>query len=456
MTINRIDEGALECGTPDGLRLGFPTGISTRRFSSADTVSIRNSEGIVIDASGETTSWPIEKFIEHEGDMVAVGPWLENSRPFDEVPVDLKMIIRLLPAVRAIRAAGYPLNGLYSRAVRWLPDGGILIYPPKLASWVRELNPDNESVQAWEKWVHPDHQGEAAWSFTLGVLAWRSLTGVDPFADETGEARRERIRRGALPPLEALTPGVDEGAAALIRKSLIESENKIPSLEEWEGLIDLWRRKGIVSDLSGTEIEERKAQAARKAGTIERELKARRWFRKSGWKLFTIIIVTAALLLFVSSPIRKALETPVTAGMTPLQVAETYYGAIDAMDSAIMNDCLARKTGKDDIRLIDTVFVTTKVRQGYEGLGDPPRASDWIRDGKPELLAGVWPWGVTDLELKELTNSRIEARYLLWTPPGGGTEGETTAWSISRTDILSFTEGRKSWEINAIDRITED
>ena len=456
MTITRIDDGALECETFDGLRLGFPTGISTRRFSSADTVSIRNSEGIIIDVSGTTTSWPIEKFIEYEGDMVAVGPWLENSRPFDMAPVDITMISRLLPAVRAIRAAGYPLKGLYSRAIRWLPDGGVLIYPPKLAAWVLELNPDNESSQTREQWVHPDLQGEAAWSFTLGVLAWRTLTDVDPFADETGEARRERIRRGALPPLDSLTPGVDEAAAALIRKALIGTEDEIPTLEDWEGLIDLWRRQGIVSDLTDEEISERKTRAARRAGTIERELSTRRWFRKSGWKLFTAIAVTGTVLALVSSPIRKALETPVTAGMTPMQVAETYYGAIDAMNSAIMNDCLAKKTGKDDIRLIDTVYVTTKVRQGYEGLGDPPRASDWIRDGKPELPAGVWPWGITDLELKELTGGRIEARYQIWTPPAGGSEGGINAWSVSRIDILNFTEARKSWEISAISRITED
>ena len=450
MRIEQLDEWALKCMTDDGPKLGFPTGIATRRFSSADTVAIRNSQGIVIDSAGKTTPWPIEKFIEHEGNMVAVGPWLEGSRPFNDAVVDLKMLSRLQPAIRVLKAAGFPLKGLYSSAIRWLADGGVLIYPPKLAEWVRELNQD-------EKWIHPDRQGEAAWSYSLGVLAWQIITGVDPFADETGEARRERIRRAVLQPLDALRPGVHQQAEVTIRGALLEvDEEMVPNLDEWDKLIRRWQREGIVSDLTESEIEDRKFRAGRKSGNVERELRARRWFRNSGWKLLTAIAASAAVLAFISAPIRKALETPITAGMNRFQVAEVYYSAIDAMDSQLMDDCLAKKVGKDDVRLVDTVFVTTKVRQGYEGTGEMPIASDWIESGKPDLPAGMWPWGISDLKISDLGGDRIEARYNIWTPPVEGREAEISAWSTSRIDILSFIEGRKSWEISNIDRTTVD
>ena len=142
--------------------------------------------------------------------------------------------------------------------------------------------------------------------------------------------------------------------------------------------------------------------------------------------------------------------------MMPIEVAETYYNAISTMDSEIMEDCLSKKTGKDDVRLVTTIYVTNKMRQGYEGISDPPRASIWIKNGKPELPEGIWPWGISDLILKEFDDGRIKAQYLLWTPPEGGTQSNETTWSVSRTDILSFTEGRKSWEINTIERTTED
>ncbi len=450
MTVNKIDNGALQYHAPDGVFLGIPTGISTRRFSSADTVAIRKSEGIIISGAGEISSWPIERFIEFEGDMIALGPWLEESKPFEKEDFTPEMIARLLPAIRLLKSAGFPMNGLYSKAVRWLSDGGILIYPPKLVAWMVELNQDSRM------WIHPDRKGDSAWSFSLGVLAWQVLTGSDPFAGETDEARRERIRLGILPPLESLAPGVTQNAEILIRKALTGPEETAPTLEDWGSFIKLWLHEGIVSALPETELQERKARARDKADGIEKKLRNRRWFRKSGWKLLVSVAVIAGVLAFISAPIRKALEAPVTAGMPPMEVAETYYRAIDDMDSEIMDDCLAKKIGKDDVRLITTVYVTSKMRQGYEGIGDPPLASDWIKDGKPELSEGIWPWGISDLTLKQLNDGRIEARYRFWTPPEGGTEGGAASWSVSRIDILHFTQGRKSWEISGIQRTTEE
>jgi len=450
MKISSIDNGALECVTSDGLRLGFPTGISTRRFSSADTVAIRNSEGIIIHGSGEITSWPIERFIDFEGDMVALGPWLAETRTFESEPVSMEMIRRLIPGILSLRSAGYPMNGLYSRAVRWLPDGGVLIFPPKLAAWMGELNQDSHT------WVHPDLEAEAAWSFSLGVMAWQALTGTDPFAGETEESRRERIRGGILPPMDALIPGIKDEAEDFIRRALIGSGTQVPSLDDWADFIDLWRREGLVSTLSESEIQERQNRAAVKAEGIEKKLRTRRWFRKSGWKLLISAAVTAGILAFISAPIKKVLETPVTAGMTTMEVAATYYNAINEMDGETMDDCLARKVGKDDVRLINTIYVTTKMRQGYERIGEPPKASDWIKNGKPDLPEGVWPWGISDLTLEELKDGRIEAHYRLWTPPEGGTASDETSWSVSRTDILSFIEGRRSYKISRIERSTED
>ena len=447
MTVSRIDNGALKCIEDDGPHLGFPTGISTRRFSSADTVSIRNSEGIIIESSGDVRTWPIERFIDLDGEMVAVGPWIEGCKPFESEPLSPEVIDRLLPVIRILESLNFPLEGFDSRAVRWLPGGGVLLFPPKLTALMAELSQDSQV------WVHPDRKGMDSWSFSLGVMAWRALTDSDPFAGERGESRRERIRSGILPPMTALIPGISEEAESFIRRALTKSENKIPTLDEWESFIKRWQQEGVISSLSDTEFQQIKARAMGKAAGIEKKLKIRRWMRKSGWKLLTGIAVTAGVLAFASAPIRKALEAPVTAGMSAMEVAETYYNAINEMDAETMDDCLGKKAGKDDLRMVNAIYVTAKMRQGYEGITPPPMAEEWIKNGKPELPDGLWPWGISNLKLKQLSEEQIEARYLLWVPPEGGTEASR---SVSRTDILSFIQARRSLEISDIQRTTED
>ena len=79
-------------------------------------------------------------------------------------------------------------------------------------------------------------------------------------------------------------------------------------------------------------------------------------------------------------------------------------------------------------------------------------AAEWLAAGRPELPTGVWPWGITNLKLTELGDGRIQAEYLLWTPPQE--EGATQPVGIPRRDILTFAEGRKTWEIISIDRST--
>jgi hypothetical protein len=450
MDITRIDDGALEVLEDGKKLLGFPTDIPPRRFSSADTVSMRNSEGVVVGADGRIESWPMIRFVEHEGVIAGLGPWPGDSEPFDPKVSDPSAIAALIPALRALKARDFPLNGLFVPALRRLSGGGWLVFPPLLASFAAELHPADRIHEDLEAWTHPDLKGEEAWSFSLGMLAWRSLTGEDPYSDETGESRRERIRKGNVPPLEATVPAVDPKASVFLSSALTGGGNGRPALDDWERFLERWIDRGILQDVTEEEAEIRRNKAIRKAESTNRNLSRTRWFRKSGWKLFTAVAAAVAVIAVGTAPLKKALEDPVTVGMTPMEVARTYYGAIDALDSETMNDCLAKNVGKEDLRRVDMVFVTHKVRQGYERLGDLPRASEWLEAGRPPLEQGVAPWGITDLGLTDLGDGRIEAEYRFWVPSG---DGSSLPEGLPYKDILEFTEARRSWEISEITRI---
>ena len=454
MSVTAIDKGALKYEDRNGVHLAFPTHISSRQFRGIDTVALKKSDGIIVDGHGRVSTWTIESFVEHEDGVLAIGPWVEGTRPFESQDLNPGAIARLIPAIRAMGSDRDVLGGLFTPAVRWLSDGGVMIFPPRFAAWVRDTQTQVKSRNTWELWNHPDNRGIAGWSFSLGILAWNAIHASDPFAGEEGELRRERIRNGALTPIEVYQPDIRPDISKFIRRALCSAPDQTPTLDEWETMLGQWQREGSTESLTKDQSGERYARALRDSEKTERRLKTRRWIRRSGWKV--LISVTAGVLVaaFLSAPVKKALEKPLTVGMTPVEVAAAYYTAIDSLDAEMMDDCLAPKTGKNDLRQVNMVFVTNRVRQGYERLGDLPKASEWIAAGKPAPENGMWPWGITNLELTELSDGRIRARYIFWTQPESDDKNDppTEPAAIQRRDILSFTEGRRSWEISNIDR----
>lgn len=440
--------------TDKGLRSGISTGLNPRSFNGVDTIEIKNTPGFIISPEGQVEEWLIEKFIEQNGEMIALGPWVEDTRDWNPETDGPDILSVLIQGIRALRGIGYPLGGFYLRAVKVTPDGGIIVLPPKLESWIRDNSTDNEKQTDWEPWSHPDLSGEAAWSFSLGMLAWNLIADSDPCQGETGERRRERLRKEEMPSIAAEDGRLDSESRKIIDGALMPGKGRRPSLDDWEALIRHWKKTGIREDISDEEAAERSEKAQRASQLREKRLAGRRWIRKSLWKYLAIVAITAVVLAIVSAPIRKALETPETAGMQPLEVARTYYRAIDLMNSETMDDCLARKVGKADKQHVDMVFVTNKVRQGYEGISAPPRAEDWLAEGRPELPTGVWPWGITDLELVENHDGSITARYGFWYPREG--TDPSAARAEIRVDTLVFTEARKSWEISSIERLVEN
>lgn len=456
-------------------------------------MAIRKAPGFTVDRAGTIQEWPIEELTEINGEMAALGPWIEGTRSVDAENPDIDTLEMIASAAAALERSGFPMGGFYRKAFRRTPGGGLLVFPPVLASWMRESTPLDTLETEWERWIHPDltgkENGEEAWSHSLGVIAWMMITGSDPFADERGEERRERIRRGVLPPLELYRPGIDPEWSAFVGASLGgggAAGGRRPGIEAWRDTLKRWKKSGFPEspggDQSGEEAGVIRENAGRKYRLMEKRLRSRRWLRRSGWKFLGLAGVVGIVLAFVSAPIRAALETPVTAGMAPMEVAETYYRAVSELDAETMNDCLYRKAGKADRRQVDMIYVTHRVRQGYEGLPDLPSADRWLAEGRPELPPGMWPWGVTDLELKSLPDGRIEARYLLWMPgePGDSdasddseNPGDSSSPDASgaanvqstpredfqgtpRVDILTLKEYRRSWRIIDIQRSYPD
>ena len=452
MNIQTIHPHAWRCQIHDTHYLGLPIGVTGRGFASADTVAIRQSNGILVSPDGTRENWGIEKFAEHDAQMLALGPWIGTLHPFESQEFNAQALRTLLHALQYLKEQNWPLGGLYVPSFQWCDDGRLFVLPPLLGAWVRDHAPDHANHKDWDLWNHPDLRGEEAWSFSLACLVWQVLTQTDPFQDERGEERRERIRQGVLPSLPSLQPRVSHHTEEFLLSILGKEKKNIPQLGDWEQLAKHWQENNLLDSLTEEEAEKRRIAAQDKVGHQEKILQSGRWLRKSGWKIILALSILGVTGLFAWGPITNALRPPITQGMAPFEVAQTFYEAIDRLNSQVMDDCLARHVGEDDQRHVDMIYVTHKVRQGYERIGELPRAEDWLAAGKPELPEGVWPWGIVNLSLTEQPDGSIEALYELWGPvePVEGQSEPPAPRGVQRRDVLRFKQGRQSWEISEI------
>ena len=428
--------------------LGFATGINQKRFAHSDTIRLKKIPGILIDSRGTVTELPIERFVEHNDEMIALIPHVNGIMDFDSLNPDTGSIKKLIHLGEILKKYDFPLKTIIPEAIKWTSDGGILLFPPALVSWLTGLQ-DEDTEENGMQLHHPDLEGEDGWSFSLAVLIYRTITGKDPYGIEQGENRRERIRKNAFTPIEAVIPEIKETVSGFINNALKGISRKQPDLKEWYNFILSWEKEGLTEELSEEERKHRLAQAGLKNKYIDKKVSISRWFRKNGWKYTGALIVLIIVSFVAAPPVKKALSPPVTAGLNPMEVAKLYYQAINNMDMETMADCTAEKAGKNDINFVTTIYVTSRTRKAYEHINGPVPADKWVEQGKPELPEDSWPWGCSDLKLTALQENLIKAEYLFWMPPE---QDKKTGKIINRTDILTFRQGKKAWEIISINR----
>jgi len=155
---------------------------------------------------------------------------------------------------------------------------------------------------------------------------------------------------------------------------------------------------------------------------------------------------------------------PTTAGMEPTQVIESYYHAFGELDHQMMEACVTRGAGKNDITTVINLFVMNKTRQAYE-FNAPSivfPAHKWRQD---DGLPDAPPFGAADLRIEWLQgdedggNLRYRVDYTFWVPDQ--TVGETAvetgtaaplSLSYPRRDLVTLVRKKGNWRIAEITR----
>jgi hypothetical protein len=380
--------------------------------------------------------------------------------------------------IKARRQAGkdeslYPgAQGVFitTETTRDYPKGCLFFPPERLIKRCIEAQGD-KAVIAAQQWVHPDLKDDEEIVFSAGTMLYAVFCGGPPFFGEDEDVLRQDIREGVFMPPELAAPGLDTDLSALITDAISpvkknpDAKKRISSELLTEALgnpgskkISSWYR--VLSEEERAKIQTEQQQSKK---TRELKVKTRRFVIRNT----AIIIGCAALALAVIFGVRGYFKQkaglPNTRGMTPIQVAETYYGAFGDLDHTLMEGCVINKAGKGDIDMVINLFVITKVRQAYETLLDSNyTAQQWLDDGSP--LTDKTVFGVTGLKLKTLDGDEsdgevsFEANYTLWVPGTMANEEITNTDSavqpkgLEYTDILKIVFHKDSWRISEIAR----
>ncbi len=450
-------------------QLAVALGTATRGTALARVLALRSSPGWIVGGTG-VREWRFEGVVEREGTVYLVGP---------QVPgVTLEDVLRLPPEQALAFAAllARSLRELSARKLGWFPlqadsvvftrDEEVLFLPPGVDREIRDLRTFERNRESFESLNHPDLRDERLASFSIAAVLYRVLTGRFPFTGADPEELHEQIRKREIAPPANLVPGLAREVSDLVMAGLGRAPRSAVTLVEWSEQLEAWRHRPLVRALSAGEKEKVLRETRAREEQSARSFRWRRFWQKN-WRVVAVAAAGVAVVAAVGGTMLKSALAPrVTRGFSPQKVVETFYASMNSLDHATMQDCVVGKAGGNEINEVTTLYVTSRVTQGYEGKSHIMSAAEWDTAGRPPLASPTSLYGVTGLSISPMaagTGALFMVSYDKWNPAAvPDTDTQTAAASVPRSEghrIVERVQLRREkddWVIERIDRLQSD
>ena len=455
VTVIKSGNGAAEITVNEKKLLAVTTSLNSKIYKQISRQELLSEPGLMI-RDGISAKWECTESIEYEGILIFPGPHYEG-RTLADIDPDIDILLSLAITFQTIIRENIPVADFYPPGIFIPTGGGILFFPPHLINYITSQLPESESIKFRQPFNHPDAHGEEQFSFILGVLAYKLLTGKLPYTGISITEIREKMRTSRPVEVQLLKPGIDNNIFTLINNALTLNDVK---LEDWTKQLKLWQKRGAINTIIGETEHLQIQKSAEKKQTKRQKQFERKQFFSRNWK--TLAAAVAVLVLVISfsiQPIKNVLEPPVTTGMSAVEVVGAYYSAIIDMDVEIIEDCVDKGVGKSDIQEVTQLYVISKVRTGYEGKSGLISAQDWSDGMITKLDPGEQVYGIANLEITQSDNSLFYADYVRWFPniPDGADSREILPPTKAYVrDILTLEKVKDVWIIINLERETRE
>ena len=443
---------------------------ASERFSSlAKRSALQEAPGWIVRGE-EIEPWRFGGYQRHGDRLLLVGPYHAGemlAAALERGPeAAVAALARLAAAlVRLTATVGFDeriqLNGIYL-----LADGGVLLFPPRLVRQLTEVQQPDAVLAAGGRINHPDLSGRDRLAVTLAILSYRAVTGTYPYAAAEEEQLHNQMRSLELVPAAVRTPGLAPELAQLIARSLDHhrqptrpaTTSSRPDLEQWASTLQRVHTGGVVqpvgdAERAGLELEVRTLETR-----FDQTLR-RRVFLQRNWRTMVIVaLVVVAGGALLGSLVANQLKPRTTRGFSPRQVVAAYYTSIGRLDHQIMDDAVIDGAGKAVIDEVISLFVVSRVQQGYEGRANLVDAAEWVATGQPELPAGVMVYGPSHLEIvaeQGPPQPIFRVSYLMWRPDraGNGQAADAAQRPTPMSERVVLRQHRDDWVIFQFDRL---
>lgn len=268
--------------------------------------------------------------------------------------------------------------------------------------------------------------------FSWGLLAYRLLTGEDPYHANTPEERIDKILKIGVVKLKDIRPEYHEELSQLIMDCINKTPEKRPQAEVVLTALNRLVEEGKLT-VDQAEIEAYLEKAAVNRLRFERKEKVWLWFRKYGTitGIITAGVVIGYLMFFSSRG-----KPTITETTQPIEVVNYYYQAIKNIDAVLVSEAV-HKADHSFEDVIANLHVINATRQGM------------TYSAKDSVKIEIENLKINQLQREK---ARIEYRtsYTLriFMKPDSIENRE-------RTEILTVTPVRKVWRITKIQVLHE-
>ncbi len=448
------------------LHLAVTLGTATRGSALTRILALRGSPGWIAGPAG-IREWRYEGVIEREGTVSLIGPHVPGvslekalTLPAGEALPLIAHLVRALLQLSQSRAGWFAVQ---SDSVICTDDGGVLFLPPVLDRELRDLRTFEANRETFESLNHPDLRGEALAAFTAAAVLYRVFTGRFPFGGADPEELHSQVRNLEIQSPSSLVPGLDGEASDLVMAGLGRSRRGPATLSQISEGLDRWKAHELVQPLSDGQRQTALRAAESREQSAGRSFRRRRFWQRN-WRFAAIVAAAAILLGAVGGTILKNVLAPrVTRSFSPSRVVETFYSSMNTLDHTTMQACVVGSAGRGEIDEVTTLYVTSRVTQGYEGRSSIVSAADWDTAGRPPLVPPSSLYGVTGLSVNEEKGAPAPVflvRYEKWNPaPPPDTVGGSAVDYIPQSEGHAVTDrvwmklDKGDWVISQIDRV---